>query len=155
MRLLVGLGLLLASIGTYADIAQQSLSIEAGPSLAILGSQSPTQGLGLVDYRYTENHWFVGGGIGGWAGSRATTLAHAIIGFNYADVSLGTGPAVISTTSSSLSTHYQFVSNLRWTFNPYPVFIGWEHVSNGASLWNGPGPNYGENFVTLGYVYYF
>jgi hypothetical protein len=141
--------------GFASTINTQELDLQVGPSIPIFGSKSPAQYLGTVGYRYNQDWWYVGADAGGWAGDRHTGLADANIGLQYKDFSIGTGPAYITSTSTSLSTHYQFDSQARWTFNPYPVFIGFQHVSNGAKIFGGKTPNDGENFVTVGYIYTF
>lgn len=130
---------------------------QVGASVPMLGGDSGTQTLGLVGYRYTPSWYYLEADAGGWAGSRHTGIAAAQIGLDYQNFSIGTGPAVITDTSSSLGTHQQFLSSIRWTCSAHPLYIAYNHVSNGESIFNNHGdePNHGENFFSIGYIHNF
>jgi hypothetical protein len=157
LRLCVFVTLALIASQVYADSSAtiNELDFDVGPSLPIFGGDSPSQYMGLASYRFTDNWYYVEGNLGGWVGTRHTGLAAASVGLNYEDLSIGTGPAVISTTSTALSTHAQFMSTLRWTFNPLPIYIDYRHVSNGSKIFGSREPNHGENFFEVGYAYRF
>lgn len=144
-----------SSTTTNTPTIINQVEFEVGPSIKLFGSRPPAQGLGYLGYRHTDNWWYLQAGAGGWIGTRASGITAAQAGLNYKDFSFGTGPAYITNTSTSLGTHYQFMSTFRWTFNPYPVYVAWNHVSNGKKIWGGEGPNLGENFITVGYAYRF
>lgn len=130
---------------------------QAGGSAPLFGSAAGMQTLALLGYRYMPSWYFLEADVGGWAGSRHSGIAAGLVGLDYKDLSAGIGPGGITDTSSSLGTHFQFLSSLRWTFNPYPVYIAYNHVSNGSGIfsWGKDQPNDGENFFSLGYTYSF
>ncbi len=156
MKKLLCLSLCALSLGSSAYAAgQNQIDMQAGIGLHILGTPIGSQTLGYVSYRYTNNWYYLRAGAGGWLGSRGTGITAVQAGFNYKDFSIGSGPAYITNTTSSLGTHYQFMSSARWTFNPYPIFIEYDHVSDARMVLGGPGPNLGENFISAGYSYRF
>lgn len=85
--------------------------------------------------------WFAGGGFGVRSGKQGAFLEGTF------------GAAYISRTTNHLGTHLQFRSAAfaGWATNKANCFrFGIEHFSNGGSLFGLPGPNHGENFLTLG-----
>lgn len=155
LLVLIGAVTLTQAFADYAITPAQQVDFTLGESIPVFGSKSPSQTLGQVAYHYTAFWFCLEAGAGGWAGSRSSGIANAQIGLNYKDFSIGTGPAYITTTSSFLGTHRQFMSTARWTFNPMPIYVEWNHVSNARRILGGPGPNAGENFVALGYAHAF
>lgn len=147
-------GTIAISSNVYAEDSQM-LGIEAGTSGVMFGSGGYGQKLTLLTYRYNKNWYYLGGEIGGWEGTRGALVTGWQVGVQYKGLSLGTGLAGINHNTVNLGTSWQILSTLRYTFQPIPVFVSWNHISNGSKIFASPLPNVGENFFTVGYVYRF
>ncbi len=136
----------------YATPATQ-VDVQAGVGLPIFGTPNPSATLGFMSYRYTNNWYYVALGAGGWLGERGTGIGNLGVGLNYQDFSIGTGPSYITHLTTTLGTHFQFMSAARWTFNPLPIFVEYDHISNASKIFGGNNANQGENFLGLGYAF--
>lgn len=154
-RFSFGLLLLSALSGSVFAENNQTISVEAGFSGEMFGSGGFGQKLALVSYRYNKDWYYLGAESGGWIGSRGVYVTGWQVGVQYRGLSLGTGLAGISHQTPYLGTSWQILSTLRYTFEPVPVFIAWNHISNGSKIFGSPLPNIGENFFTIGYSFKF
>ena len=151
--LLIMIVVLSASFAFAED--SQTINIEGGRGFTIFHSGGYGGTDGIISYRYNHDWYYMGGAIVAWTGPRNNILISEQLGIQHEGLSLGGGLGAINKTNDYLGTYWQFFLTLRWVINPLPVFIAWNHVSNGSAIFGSPTPNIGENFFNIGYEYKF